>query len=242
VSTTSESLTAPGEQVNGLATYMKVLYAPGEAFATLARVPTWGWAAILGIVLTVAALIILAPATMHFTHVVQDQRLSQMSADRAAAARQAMARIPQWIYPLFGVAGAVIVVWLLWLLYAVIYVVASAVTGGEARFVGAWAAAVNLYVIPAVGAIINDIIVIVRGASNVNTQSDLLALPSLAMLVSGPPKLATFLYGFNIVNIWLYIVAVIALERVMKMSRGAAIATVIVLALLGAGIGALFAK
>ena len=51
-----------------------------------------------------------------------------------------------------------------------------------------------------------------------------------------------FLYGFNIFNVWLYIVAVIALEQVMKMSRGAAIATVVVLALLGAGIGALFAK
>jgi hypothetical protein len=242
MSTTSEGLSTSPERPNGLATYLKVLYAPGEAFTALSRVPTWGWAAILGIVLTLVGTIILTPATTHFAHVMQERQLAQMPADQAAIARQRIASLPQWVIPMSGIVGAVIVIWLVWLIGAVIYVVGAAVTGGEARFAGAWAIAVNIYIIGAVGSIVNAIIVVMRGADNVNAQSDLYGLPSLATLVSGPPKLAMFLYGFNIFNVWLYIVAVIALERVMKMSRGAAIATVVVLALLGAGIGALFAK
>lgn len=241
MSTTSESLTAP-EPANGLATYLKVLYAPGEAFTTLSRVPTWGWAAILGVVLTMVGTVILSPATTHFAHVVQQQRLSQMPADQAAAARQAIARVPEWVYPLSGIVGGFIFVWILWLISAVVYVIGAAVSGGEARFGGAWACAVNLYIIPVLGTIVSDIIVVLRGVSNVNTQTDLYGLPSPAMLFNASPKLATFLYSFNIVYIWLYIVAVIALERVMKMGRGAAIATILILALLLAGLGALFVK
>ncbi len=234
--------TAPTERPNGVVTYLKVLYAPGEAFATLARVPTWGWAAIIGIVLTLVGTFILLPATMHFTHIAQEKQLSQMSADQAAAARQAMAKLPSSFYAIFGLVAAAIAPWLFWLVGAVVYVIGASLSGGEARFKGAWVIAVNLYIIAALGSIIGAIIVMLRGVNSVNTATDLYALPSLGMFVHGSPKLEIFLYGFNIINIWLYIAAVIALEQVMKMSRGAAIATVVVLALLGAGIGALFAK
>jgi hypothetical protein len=242
MSMTSEGPSTPAERPSGLATYFKVLFSPGDAFATLARFPMWGWAAIGGIVLTLIGVVILMPATLHFTHAVQAQRLSQMPADQAATARQAMAKIPDIVYQASGLVGGFIVVWLFWLVGAVIYVIGAALTGGEAKFLGAWVIAVNIYIIGAVGSVINNVIVMLRGADNVNTQGDLLALPSLTMLVHGSPKLEAFLYGFNIFNIWLYIVAVIALERVMKMSRGASIATVVVLALLGAGLGALFAR
>ncbi len=242
MSTTSESLAPPAERPNGLITSLKVIYAPGEAFATLARVPMWGWAAIIGIVLTLAGAIILGPSTTHFAHIMQERQLAQMPADRAAAARQAMAHIPQWFYPVSGIVGAAIFVWVVWLVATVVYVIGASLTGGEARFLGAWVASVNLYIIAAIGTVINDVIVALRGPESINTQSDLYGIPSPAMLVSGSPKLTMILYAFNVVNIWLYIVAVIALERVMKMSRGAAIATVVVLALLGAGVAALFAK
>ena len=79
---------APPEKANGLATYFKVIFAPGDAFATLARAPMWGWAALVGTVLTVVGTIVLMPATLHFIHATQEQSLSQMSADQAAAQYQ----------------------------------------------------------------------------------------------------------------------------------------------------------
>ncbi len=233
---------AAAERSNGAVTYLETLYAPGEAFATLARVPTWGWAAIIGIALTLVGTFILLPATMHFTHIAQEKQLSQMSADQAAAARQAIAKLPSWFYAVFGMLGASIIPWLFWLIGAIVFVIGASLSGGEARFKGAWVIAVNLYIIAALGSIISAVIVMLRGVNSVNTATDLYALPSLALLVHGSPKLEMFLYGFNIINIWFYIAAVIALEQVMKMSRGAAIATVVVLAVLGAGLGALFAK
>jgi hypothetical protein len=232
----------PAQRSNGLATYFKVLLAPGDAFATLARVPTWGWAAIAGMILMAVASLILSPANVHFSHIAQAQRLAQMPADQAAAARQAMARIPDSVYVIFGVVGALVVSWLIWLVSAVVFIIAASLSGAEARFLGAWVIAVNIYVIGLVGAIVNSVIVMLRGVASVTTAADLYALPSLAMVIHSSPKLAVFLYTFNIINIWLYIVTIIALERVLKMSSGAAIVTVLVLALITAGLGSLFVK
>lgn len=243
MSTTRETIARPpAERSSGLATYLKVLYAPGEAFATLARVPTWGWAAIIASALALVSAFILMPATMHYTHIAQEQQLSQMSADQAATARETMAKIPQWTYGLFGIIGGVVGPWVFWLLTAVVFLIGAALGGGEARFKGAWVSAVNLYIIALIGTIIAAAIIALRGAESVNTVSDLLALPSLGMLVHGSPKLFAFLYGFNVINIWFYVVAVIALEQVLKMSRGAAVATVVVFAVLAASLGAVFAK
>ncbi|HME82340.1 MAG TPA: YIP1 family protein [Candidatus Eremiobacteraceae bacterium] len=232
----------PAEQANGFVTYLKVLYAPGEAFATLARVPTWGWAAVIGIILTVLGTIIVMPATLHFIHITQEAQLAQMSADKAATAREAMSKIPEAVYSVSGVVGAVIGPWIYWLVGALIYMIGAALGGGEARFKSAWVIAVNLYIIPALGTIVAGVIVMLRGVENVNSSADLYGLPSLAMFVHGSPKLAGFLYGFNVVSIWFFIVAVIALEQVMKMGRVPAIITVAVIALLGAGVLALTAK
>jgi hypothetical protein len=243
MSSAPETIAAPPtERANGLATYLKVLYAPTEAFGTLARVPTWGWAAIVGIILTLIGTIIMMPATLHFIHVTQEQQLAQMSADRAAVAREAMSKIPEAVYSVSGVVGAAIGPWIYWLVGALIYMLGAALGGGEARFKNAWTIAVNLYIIPALGSIVGAVIVMLRGVESINSSADVYGLPSLAMLVHGSPKLAGFLYGFNIVSIWFFFVAVIALEQVMKMGRVPAIVTVVVVALLGAGVLAVFAK
>ena len=51
-----------------------------------------------------------------------------------------------------------------------------------------------------------------------------------------------FLAALNIVNIWFYIVAVFALERMLNMKRPGAITTVVVYALISAGLAAAFAR
>jgi hypothetical protein len=242
MSTTPETSAQSLEKPNGLATYLKILYAPGEAFATLSRIPTWGWAAAIAIVLSLAGAFLIMPATMHFAHVAQERQLSQMPADQAANARETMAKIPQWVNGVGAIVGAVIGPWFYWLIVAVVFLIGAALGGGEARFKLAWVAAVNCYIIALLGAIITWATISLRGPDSVSTMSDFFVLPSLGMFVHGSPKLETFLYGFNIINIWFFVVAVIALQQLLKVRRGAAIGTVVVLALVSAGFGALFAR
>ncbi len=227
---------------SGLATYLKVLYAPGEAFATLARIPTWGWAAIIGIGLTVVATAIGIPAIVHLIQAQQDKAMQQLSADQAAAQRAVLAKVPQMLYVALSFIQGLLIPWFAWLIGAVVFVIGAALGGGEARFKSAWVSAVNLYIIGAIGALATYIIVALRGTASVASSADLYALPSLAMLVPGSVKLQAFLYSFNVLNLWYYIVAIIALGQMMKMSRSASIVTVAVLAVLGGCLGAAFAK
>jgi len=242
MSASTETMRAPEARENGLATYIQVLYAPGEAFAKLARSPMWGWAAIAGMALTLLATIIGMQASLHLIHATQAQQLSQLPAEQAARQREVLAKIPDAVYIGTSLAGAVIGPWLIWLIDSVVFLIGAALGGGEARFKYAWVASVNTYVIAGLGAIVTYTIIALRGAQNVNLPSDVYALPSLAMLVHGSPKLEGVLYSYNVVNVWFYIVAVIALERMLKLGRGAAIATVVVASLIAAGFAALVAR
>lgn len=233
---------APPARENGLATYLQVLYAPSEAFSKLAQTPMWGWAALAGVVLSVVGSVIGLSASLHMIHATQAQQLSQLPVDQASAQREALAKVPEWLYSGAIVVGSVLGPWIYWLITTAIFLIGAALGGGEARFANAWVASVNAYVIAGVASVITYTIVALRGAENINAPSDLFALPSLAMLVHGSPKIAALLYTYNIVNIWFYIVAVIALERMLKLPRGAAIATIVVTSLIFAAVAALFAK
>jgi len=83
--------TAPQEKANGLATYFNVLFAPTAAFQQLARTPMWGWAAIIGMALMLASMIIMLPEQMRLASIMQAKQLATMPADQQAAAKQAIA-------------------------------------------------------------------------------------------------------------------------------------------------------
>lgn len=236
----STSTTAP-QKANGLATYLSVLWAPGEAFDRLRQAPTWGWAAIIGIILLVVSTIISMPEIQRVAEIAQNARLAQMSADQAAQARQAMASFKS-ATPYFIIGSILLVPWFIWLISAIVYTIGAAVSGAGPKFSLAWAMSVNLGIIAFVGALVNAIILVGRGPDAITSSLDQYALPSLGMLVHDNVKLATFLNGYNLDYIWLYIVAVIGLERTLLMKRGAAIATVVVYSLIGAGLGAAFAR
>lgn len=242
MSATIEASPAPQARENGLATYFQVLFAPTEAFSKLARTPMWGWAAIGGIVFTTVATILMIQATVHMIHATQAAQLSQLPADQAAAQRAVLAKIPDGLYVGAGIAGSVISPWFFWLIGAVIMLIGAALGGGEARFKLAWVAAVNAGIVPGIGAIVNAAIIMLRGLENINQTTDVFGLPSLAMIVHAGPKLSGFLYTYNIVNIWFFIIQIIALTTMLRVSRGAAIATILVASLLFAGVTALFTR
>src|ERR1700736_4033892 len=106
----------------------------------------WGWAAIIGFVLTVVGAIIGLPATLHMVQIQQQQQLSQMPADQQAQAQQAMAQFAP-LMKYFIIGGTAVVPWIVWLIEAVIFLIAAALAGGVAKFKPAWVAAANAYVI-----------------------------------------------------------------------------------------------
>lgn len=233
--------TAVPQKSNGLATYLSVLWAPGAAFDQLRETPTWGWAALGGIVLMLVATIISMPEIVKVAHIAQQAQLATMSADQRANAQQAMSSTSS-IIPIFAIVGVLVVTWIIWIVSAIVYAIGGALSGAGAKFSLAWVVAVNLGIIAFVGALVNAIILAMRGPDAISSQLDQYALPSLGMFFHDNVKLATFLNTYNVDYIWLYIVAVIGLEHTLLMKRGAAIATVVVYSLIGAGIAATFAR
>jgi hypothetical protein len=232
--------TAPTEKANGLVTYLSVLTSPTAAFTQLAKTPMWGWAAIGGIVLAIISIFISMPELMKVAAVAQAAQLATMPADQQAQAKQTMAAAAA-VTKVIIIVSWVIIPWIAWLISALVYTVGAAISGAAARFSLAWAASVNVSIVAWVGAVVNAVILAARGPDAISSPLDAQALPSLGMLVHGP-KLIAFLNAYNLDYIWLYIVAVIALERMLAMKRPAAVTTVLVYSLITAGLAAAFAK
>ncbi|HWX10543.1 MAG TPA: YIP1 family protein [Trinickia sp.] len=233
--------TAPAERANGLATYFGVLFSPSEAFETLSRVPMWGWACILGLIISLVAAIIGLPATLHIAQVAQQTTIAQAPADQQQAMRDGISKFAPFMGPTIFIS-VLIVTWFIWLFSALVTLAAAAIGRGAAKFTSAWAVAVNLYAIPALGSLIANIILRIQGPENISKQSDAFVLPSPAMIVHGDAKLSAFLYAFNVINLWLFAVFAIALQRTMKMGASAAWVATVLFALLSALLGMAFAK
>jgi hypothetical protein len=232
---------APAEPANGLATYFGVLFSPTEAFETLARVPMWGWACILSLIISLVAAIIGLPATLHIAQVAQQNAIAQAPADRQQAMRDGINSFAPFLGPSIFIS-VLIVTWLIWLISALFILAFAAIGRGVAKFAQAWAVAVNLFAIPSLGALIANIILRLQGPENISKQSDAFVLPSLAMVVHGDAKLAAFLYTFNVINLWLYAVYAIALQRTMKVGSAFAWVATVIFALLSALLAMALAK
>ena len=233
--------TAPTEKANGLATYLSVLTSPTAAFTQLARTPMWGWAAVVGIALAIVSIIISMPELMKVAAVAQAAQLATMPADQQAQARQTMAAAAG-VTKVIIIVSWIIIPWIAWLISALVYTIGAAISGATARFSLAWVASVNVSIVAWVGAVVNAVILAARGPDAIASPIDAQTLPSLGMFFHGNVKLVSFLNAYNLDYIWLYIVAIIALERTLAMKRPAAIVTVFIYSLLTAALAAAFAK
>jgi hypothetical protein len=231
----------PAAKPNGLATYFGIIFGPGEAFATLTRTPTWGWAAIAGMIFFAAQAVITMPEVLKVTQIGFAQSLAQMPADQRADASTTFAGILHNLPP-YAIAGSAVVPWVLWLIAAVVLFVGSSIGKGSTNFAQAWILAVNAFVIVGLTAMVNSIIVAMRGPDAIVHPSDAYAIPSLGLLAQTQPKLFAFLYAFNPLQLWFYAVVGIGLQIVMRLKPAAAWITVAVFALIVAGIGAAGAK
>ena len=237
----AEAAKPPAERANGLATYFGMLFGPGEALDTLARVPMWGWACVLGLIITIIGSIVGLPATIHIAQVAQQAQIAEAPADRQQAMRDAIGKTGGML-PYFIIIGSLIAPWIAWIIAALVVLVGAALGRGNAKFAAAWVLAVNSYAIPALGSLVANIILRLQGPENITKASDAYVLPSLAMLVHGDAKTGALLYAFNVINLWYYAILAIGLQRVMKMSSMAAWVTVVVFAVLLSLLAIAFAK
>ena len=201
----------------------------------------WGWACILGLIISLVAAIIGLPATVQIAQVAQQTAISQAPADRQQAMRDGINSFTPFMGPSI-IISVLIVTWIIWLISALVVLAAAAIGRGVVQFGKAWAVAVNLYAIPVLGSLIANIILRLQGPENISKQSDAFVLPSLAMVMHGDAKLSAFLYTFNVINLWLYAVFAIALQRTMKVGSTTAWVATVVFALLSALLAMSIAK
>ncbi|MBC5805478.1 MAG: hypothetical protein DLM53_10505 [Candidatus Eremiobacter antarcticus] len=223
----------PAQRSSGLAKALSVIISPKAAFEQLAAMPAWGWAAIIGIALTLGAVLLSLHAQSHLVSVMQDQRIAQMPSEQQAAARTQLAKFAS-LSSIFIIIGALVGPWLAWLIAAVVFIIAAALGGGTATFGRAWVAAVNCYIVYGIAGLVNAIILSLRDPSTVNSMADVMSLPSLAMIVHPGIKLTAFLFNYNVLYIWYYVVVAIALYIMLKLSRTAAIVTAVLYSLIWA--------
>ena len=229
--------TAPATQAraNGLATYFNVLFAPSAAFEQIARTPMWGWAAIAGVVIAIVATTLSLPETVAATHAFQQQMLAHAAADNRALLQQqfdSQNAKPAWIQVINPIIG----LFVSWLITAVVFLVATALSGGSASFSKIWSTTVNAALPSYLGLLVNSVILMLRGPASIGGFSDLFAIPSLAMVVPNNPLLAAFLTQFNPFQLWWAWAAVIGFGIVAGTKRGAAIASAVILVCLAGSI------
>ena len=229
------------EKSNGLANVLAVITSPSAAFEQLARTPTWGWAALVCIALLVAATLISFPEQVKVAHVAQAAALANMSADQQAQARQNMAAF-EGVTRFFILAAGFIGPWIVWLISAIVFTIGAAIGGGTSRFSLAWVASVNAAVVAFIAAVVNAVILALRGPDAIGAPLDAYTLPSLGMLVHGSVKFQALLNTYNVGNLWYYVVGIIALERMLNVRRPVSIVVIVVYSLITAGFAAAFAK
>lgn len=187
--------TSEAPKGSGLKTAIDILAAPKDAFEALRVVPTWGWALILALTLTVIGFFLQQPAVQHaslgtlahafatnplYTNLTDDQKKEML--ERAAH--------PPAYQTALGLIGLVLVLFVSTLLNAVILLAANAIAHGKADFKRLFAGSMNIAV-PTIAlySITLGVICRILGAEHFATMGDVLrTTPGLALLARAPPE------------------------------------------------------
>lgn len=230
--------TPAAPRANGAATVLNVLVSPREAYEALRAAPTWGWAYLIAVALTLIGQYLVTPASLHAVQagwpaqVAANPSLAGMSAAQQQNALNVGLAFVRWLWliaPVSILVGA--------LIQTVIMMVFKAIGKGEATFKQLWAASMNTIVVGlGVYSVVAGLLAMVRGASTFNSTADLIrVVPGPAWFVSGAPvKVVAFLAAFNIISIWGAILLAVAMVYVARVSKVTGAACAIVTSLLAA--------
>lgn len=206
----------------GLVSYVWVLIRPRAAFERLKSTPTWGWAAVVGLLLTLAAFLIAERAQLHVLAAAESHRIAALPPSERVRAQIAQLHVAGSLKTLF-IVGALLGPWMTWFLMALFFFMTTAISRARASFGMAWVVALNSYAIYALGGIVNAAVLAARDPNQVNSALDLVAVPSLGWLFPHSPAIAAFLSAYSPFNIWHYAIVAGALMLVLNVPRAAAV-------------------
>lgn len=216
---------------SGLITYIWVVVRPRAAFERLKNAPTWGWAAIFGLLLTLAALLIAEPAQLHVLAVSESHRIAVLPPSERVRAQMVQLQMAG-SHTTFFIIGALLGPWITWFLMALFFLMTAAISRARAVFGAAWVVVLNTYVIYGLSGIANSAFLAARDPHQVNSAIDLVALPSPGWLFPHNPAIAGFLSVYNPLDIWYFGMIGMALTAVLSVPRAAAVVATVGFSLL----------
>ena len=232
---------APAEEpkMSEIATVGNVFIEPGNVFDDMRRKPRFIIAGIL-VLLVISAFQIAFVEKFGMDKIVR-ARIESSKRTQDLTNEQKEKVIEQQASPVFKYItyGATpIVVAIIFLLGGLIYWLGANAMGGTGKFLGGVSVWVYSSLPPAIVFTLGNLIVLfLKSADDIDlaaSQSGLLKA-NLGFLVDGKtmPAVAALLGGFDLFAIWGWVLAAIGLQRVAKISSGAAWAVVLMVGIIG---------
>jgi len=233
-------------KANGVKTALDTIIAPKEAFESIRNTPTWSFALIISIAISMICSYLVIPAAQHAivadwpNQLAKSPQLASMTAAQQQAALAMGQKISSFFFLFF-----ILLVPIGNLVSAAVMSLFNSLGRGEGSFAKYWAASCNIGVVAwGVYSIVLAIVVLARGADSFNTSMSVQqAIPSLAMLVPGASaKLTAILYPFNPITLWGVVLVSLAMETIGRVPRLQAWLAGITMFLLPIAIAVPFAK
>jgi len=195
---------------SGLLTAIDVIIAPQAAFERIAVAPTWFWALLVTIVVSVIYSFVTLPAAEHVVDASVPQILAhspQISALPAAVQQKQIAQIMKFYHFFVQINFIVqpVSILITALLQAIVLLVINIAAKGKANFSKIWSLIANVSVVGyGVTLLVMMLVIVLRGPDAFDSLASIVnTMPGLALLVPADAHvLAAFLAPFNVTNLW----------------------------------------
>jgi hypothetical protein len=230
---------------SGLTNVVNTIVSPKEAFEALREAPTWGWALIIGAILSIIGYFLALPASHHATLVAMQSLTSgpSFSTMSDVQKQQMLASAnPGAVRDVLGAIGPVIFLLIAVLLNTLFMLIANAIGKGQADFKRLWCGSMNIAVPTfALGQLVAGIIAVLRGPDSFTSMADLFrAVPGLGTLASGMHGFGgAFLAFITVFSLWGLFLNGTMMRAMARAAAGASWAVAILVTILGAAIGGL---
>jgi hypothetical protein len=217
-------------KANGLSTLLNVIAAPKEAFETLREAPTWGWALLVTLVLSVVGAFLMVPALQHASDAAFPQMVAS-NPNMAGMSAEKLAQIRTFTHNVIGFSPILVIFGLFIgiLIQTLVMLILNAIGKGSGTFKTLWASSWNVAVTAGIGAILLAVIVLLRGADSFDSQAAVqAAMPNLGLLAPHLGKLTNFLSAFTPFSLWGAWLIVQAMLFVARAPKGIAWTTGII--------------
>jgi hypothetical protein len=207
---------------SGLLTAIDIIIAPQAAFERIAVAPTWAWALLLTIAVSVMYSFVTLPAAQH----VVDASVPQILAHNAQIASLPAAEQPKQIARIMGFYHFFVKInfivqpfsiLITALLQTVALLVINIAAKGKANFSRLWSLTANISVVGyGVTLLVMMLVIVLRGPEAFDSLAAIVnTMPGLGLLA--PPDahvLGAFLAPFNVTNIWASVLFVIGMRTI----------------------------